>query len=149
MQRWIAIGVVAMVLVLGGAAFGYRTLKQNRSAPIWVPLAVNPELDYEKRRDIAKELKSKLENKDLLTKVSKDLALAKEWNLASDAAAADELGKRLFVDVGQMDSPTGKVPSMNIGVRGKLKERDVSGKIAVRLMEDVWTILGVSPPPRK
>ncbi len=143
MQRWIVLGVVAMILVLGGGAFGYWTIKQNRPAPIWVPLTMKAEIPYEKRREIAKELKTKLENKEILVRVSKDLGLAGEWKLPSAEAAADELGKRLFVEAGDMDSPEGRLPSLNIGVRGKLKEKDLSGKIAVRLMDDVAKILGI------
>ena len=149
MQRWIVLGVVAMVLVLGGGAFGYRALKQNRPAPIWVPLTMKAEVPYERRREIAKELKTKLENKEILIRVSKDLGLATQWKLSSAEAAADELGKRLFVELGDTDSPEGRVPSMNVGVRGKLKEKDLSGKIAVRLMDDVWKILGMTPPEKK
>jgi ribosomal protein L39E len=148
MQRWIVLGVVAMVLAIGGSAFGYRAIKQNRPAPIWVPLAMNTELPYEKRREIAKELKLKLEQKEVLLQVCKDLSLAQEWQLPSNEAAAEELGKRLFVDLGDMDTPTGKVPSVNVGVRGKLKEKDTSGKIAMRMMDDVWKILGIEPPPK-
>lgn len=149
MQRWILTGVVAVILVLGGGAFGYWTIKQNRPAPIWVPLSMKADFPYDKRKEIAKELKTKLEKKEILLKVSKDLGLAAAWKLPSDEAAADELGKRLFVDLGDMDTPDGKVPSMNIGVRGKLKEKELSGKIAVRLMKDVWTILGLEAPPAK
>lgn len=145
MQRWIAIGVVMVALILGGGAFGYWTIKQNRPAPIWVPLGVRTDLDYEKRKEIAGELKSKLLAPEVLAGVSKDLNLAKEWGLASETAAADELGKRLFVEAGEMDTPTGKAPSLNVGVRGKLKEKPVSEKIAVRLMKDVAKILGIEP----
>jgi len=73
----------------------------------------------------------------------------KKWELPSDEACAAELGRRLFVKAGEMDTPMGKVPAIHIGVTGKRKEREVSGEIAMRLMEDVWPILGLEPPPRK
>jgi hypothetical protein len=40
----------------------------------------------------------------------------------------------------------GKVPAIHIGVNGKNKEREVSGQIAMRLIQDVWKILGIEPP---
>jgi hypothetical protein len=43
----------------------------------------------------------------------------------------------------------GKVPAIHIGVHGKRKESALSGKIAMRLMDDVWPILGIDPPPQK
>lgn len=138
--------MVALVLLAGGAAVGYRTIKMNRPAPMWVPLAVNPELSYEQRTGVAKELKSKLATPETLLKVSKELRLAQEWQLPDDQAAATELGKRLFVDPGQMSTPTGSVPSLNIGVRGKLKEKELSGRIAMRMMQDVSKILGIKMP---
>ena len=42
-----------------------------------------------------------------------------------------------------------KVPSINVGVKGKRKNQELSGKIAMRLMEDVWNFLGIKPPPKK
>ena len=43
----------------------------------------------------------------------------------------------------------GKVPAIHIGVKGKAKESEVSGEIAMRLMDDVWKILGIKPPKKK
>ena len=148
MQRWIVIGVVAMILAMGGAVAGYRVIKQNRPSPIWVPMPVNPELPGDKRDEIRKELKGKLKERGLLGNVVKDLGLAKAWGLASDEAAIDELSRRVFVDSGETITPTGPVPTFNIGVTGKVKEKGLSEKIAMRLMDDVWKILGIDPPPR-
>lgn len=149
MQRWIVLGVVAMVLAAGGAALGYRAYKQSRPHPVWVPMPVNPELTGEKRDELAKDLKVKLGTSEKLTQISKDLNLTKEWALASDAAAADELKRRLFVNSGEMAGKMGMIPSINVGVSGKEKERIISEKIAMRLMDDVWDILGIEPPKRK
>lgn len=43
----------------------------------------------------------------------------------------------------------GTAPSLNVGVSGKAKDAGISGEIAMRLMQDVWKILGIKPPPRK
>jgi hypothetical protein len=147
MQRWIVLAVVAMMLVLGGGGYAYWTYKQNRPHPMWVPLPINPQLPDAKREELARELKAKLGTTVILTQVSKDLGLAKRWELASDSAAAAEVGRRLFVKVGEADTPMGRVPSLNIGVEGPNKDVKLTGEIAMRLMEDVRKILGVKPPP--
>ncbi|NQX02923.1 hypothetical protein HQ447_19875 [bacterium] len=150
MQRWIVFGVVAVLLVLGGGGIAYKNYKQNRPHPVWVPLPINPELPGEKRTELARELKAKLEKPALLLQVSKDLNLPQALGVATDEAAASEVAGRLFVTVGEADSPAGgKIPSINIGVKGKDKEQVVSGKIAMRLMQDVWKILGIKPPAQR
>lgn len=150
MQRWILFGVVAVALMLGGGGFAYKSYKQNRPHPVWVPIPINPELPGDKRTEIARELKAKLLKPELMIQVSKDLALPKALGLATDEQAANEIAERLFVMVGEADTPAGtKVPSINVGVRGKNKEQEISGKIAMRLMKDVWVILGIKPPVRE
>ncbi|MEX1116017.1 MAG: hypothetical protein WEB53_12255 [Akkermansiaceae bacterium] len=149
MQRWIAIGVGAMIVLLGGAYFGLKSYKQNRPSPIWVPMPINPELPIEKQDEIARELKKKLSDREILAVVSKDLGLMGEWKLPTDAACADELAMRMFVRAGEHETPMGKTPTINIGVNGKVKDRAVSEKISMRLMDDVFKILGIEPPPKK
>lgn len=150
MQRWIVLGVVAMMLMLGGGVFAYSTYKQNRPHPMWVPLPLNPALPGEKRQEIVKELTAKLKDEALLIQVSKDLELPRKWKLGSDEQAASELGKRLFVRLGDVATPMGGTgPSLNVGVTGKNKDAGISGEIAMRLMKDVWRILDIKPPPPK
>jgi hypothetical protein len=150
MQRWIAIAAVAMALLMGGGAYGYRLIKQNRNQPMWVPLPINPELTGEKRDEIAKDLESKLKTEEKMLQVSKDLKLAEAWGLPSAEEAAKLLKRRVFVKVGETTSDTNTVvPSINFGVLGKAKEKELSGKIAMRLMDDVWELVGVKPPPKK
>lgn len=138
-----------MLMFLGGTYFAYKTYKQNRPAPVWVPLPINPELPSKKRDEVIQTLKDKLSEPELLEKVCQDIQLRKKWNFDSDAEAAQDVAERLFVRAGDADTPMGKVPAILIGVNGKIKERDVSGEIAVRLMDDVWGILGVEPPGKK
>jgi len=138
MQRLIAASLIVLVLLVGGAGFGWA-YRQNRSYPVFVPLKVNPDTSAAKREEIAKILKEKLSEPERLLKVSKDVGLAGKWHLASDKEAAAELSKRLFVDATDT--------TINIGVHGKKKEKAVSGEIVTRLMEDVKEILGLKPPP--
>jgi hypothetical protein len=149
MQRWIAAGVVAMMLLLGGTYFAYRTYQHNRPQPVWVPLPINPELESAKRDEIINDLKAKLSEPELLTKVSKDLGLPEKWNLPSDAECAKEIARRLYIRPGEADTPIGSVPAIHIGIKGKVKESGVSGEIATRLMDEVWKILGIEPPEKK
>ena len=149
MQRWIVLGVLAAILAVGGGGFAYWTYKQNRPSPVWVPLSINPEFSEDKRQGLAKELKEKLSKPEILNQVSVDLQLAKKWNLATDQLAAQEIAKRLFVTVGEMDSPQGRGPSINIGIQGIRRDAAVSGEVAMRLMKDVWKILGIDPKTGK
>jgi hypothetical protein len=56
---------------------------------------------------------------------------------------------RMFVRAGEDETPMGKTPTINIGVNGKVKDRAVSEKISMRLMDDVFKILGMKAPPKK
>lgn len=152
MQRWIIAGVLALALMLGGGAFAYKTYKDykgNRPSPVWVPMRINPETPSEKQAEIVKELKMNLCTPEILARVSKEFNLRTEWKLASDEQSVDELGKRIFVRTGNRDTPMGRVPTIDVGVEGKARDRELSGKIAMRLMDDVWKILGITPPARK
>ncbi|MDP3851812.1 MAG: hypothetical protein Q8Q59_15015 [Luteolibacter sp.] len=149
MQRWIVAGVVAMLLMGAGGFFALKSYRQNKPAPVWVPMPVNPELPMARRDEIIGDLKAKLSDRKLLIQVSRDVGLVSKWGLVSDEAGAVEIGRRLFVRAGDADTPMGKVPAVHIGVNGKRKEREVSGQIAMRLMEDVWKILGIKPPEKR
>ena len=138
-----------MMLVCGAGVFGYWTYRQNQPAPMWVEMPINPERTDEEREKTVKELLNRLRDKTLLTKVSKDMGLAGKWKLSSDSAAADELSNRLFVKIGDTAAPIGRVPAVHVGVTGKKKELKLSGDIAMRLMDDVWKILGIKPPPAR
>ncbi len=152
MQRWIVAGVVAVLLIGGmgvGGLFAYRSYKQNLPAPIWVPMPINPELPNEKRDEIIGKLKTELSKPELLVKVSKDVGLVTKWELPTDEACAAELGRRIFVRAGDMDTPMGKAPAIHVGLTGKRKETGLSGEIVMRMMDDVWKILGIDPPGKK
>lgn len=149
MQRWIVAGVVVMLLFFGGGLYGYRTYKQNRPHPVWVPLPTNPKLPREQRDELIAKLKTELSEQELLMQVSKDLGLPAKMELPDDAACAAEISQRLFVKAGEADTPMGSVPAIHVGVTGKNKDSALSGEIAMRLMDDVWKVLGIDPPKRK
>ena len=138
-----------MILMFGGGAFAYWNYRQNRPNPVWVPLVIKRELPEDKRQEIAKELKEKLCKPEILNQISSELKLAKKWQLATDEMAAREIAKRLFVKVGEADSPEGRVPSINVGVEGSRRDAAVSGEIALRLMKEVWKMLGLNQPTER
>jgi len=141
--------VVAIILMAAGGAYGVRVIKQNRDHPIWVPLPINPELTGEQRSEIAKDLKAKLETPENLVAICKDLKLAEKWRMNSDEEAAQALKQRFFVKVGEMASGIAVVPSLNIGVAGKQKEKELSTEITMRLMQDVRDLIGANLPPQE
>lgn len=143
------LGFLVLAGGMTGAWFAYQNYKQGRPAPIWVPIPINAELPDEQRKKLVEEVKSKLQEPALLAKVSQDLDLKTKLELASDELCVKELQRRMFVRTGTADSPMGKVPSLNIGFNGKVRERPTTTAMAERLMQDVWPILGIDPPPAR
>jgi hypothetical protein len=152
MQRWIVpailIAILAIGMMAGGGYFALKSYKQNRPAPVWVPVPINPEITAEKTREIVDEIKARISESAVLQSVSKDMVLTAKWNMDSDEECAMELARRLFVRSGNMDTPMGKVPAIHVGLNGKRKEFELCGQIVMRLMDDVWPILGMDPPPK-
>ncbi|MFT4176553.1 MAG: hypothetical protein QM627_07835 [Luteolibacter sp.] len=148
MQRWIVIGVIAVVLAFGGGGYGLWSYRQHRPDKIWVPLPLNPALSDEHRAKVTEELKTKLLASDeILARVCTELSLAEKWNLPSTDAAVAELKKRMFIEIGETSISGTTVPTANVGVSGKRKERKLLGEISTRLMKEVWQILGLELPP--
>lgn len=145
MQRWIVAVTALMVLMGGGLIAGYKWVyKPNRPNPIWVPLAIREDVGMTERQKIVKELTGRLSEPKVLEGVSKDLGLAAKWQMASNEEAAKEVGRRLFVRTGETLNPQGApVPAILVGVNGKVKDIEQSKEIAMRLMKDVFEILGI------
>lgn len=136
------------VLLLGsvGSALVWNH-RRNRPDKVWVPLPLSPESSDDARKTFAKQLDKELRKSSVLLGVATDVQLAEKLGLPSAEAAADELGKRLFIEVGQADSPIGKIPSLNVGVNGTSKEHAILGQIAERLMKDVKRVIGANGQP--
>jgi len=142
MQRWIALTLV-VILLLGsvGSALVWNH-RRNRPDKVWVPLPLSPESSDDARKTFARQLDKELRKTSVLLGVATDVHLAEKLGLPSAEAAADELGKRLFVEIGQANMPMSKIPSLNVGVNGKSKEHALLGQIAERLMKDVERVIG-------
>ncbi len=135
-----------MLLMCAGGFFALKAYKQSRPSPVWVPLLINPELPVEKRDEIVSKLKTELDDKELLMQVSKDVGLPAKWDLAGDEEGAAEISSRLFVREGDGETPQGRMPAIHVGINGVRKENKVTSEIAVRLMKDVFEILGIPQP---
>lgn len=151
MQRWIVAVTALMILMGGGLIAGYKWVyKPNRPNPIWVPLAIREDVGMSERQQIVKELTQKLSEPKVLEGVSKDLGLAAKWQMATNEEAAKEVRRRLFVRTGETLTPEGVLaPAILVGVNGKLKEAAESKDIAMRLMKDVFEILGIPQGPQQ
>jgi|GEM_PF-6394408 len=60
-----------------------------------------------------------------------------------------EIKSRLIVRLGATPNKMIRFPTIDVGIRGKAKERVVSEKIAMLLIQNVYAILGIEPPPAK
>jgi hypothetical protein len=149
MQRWIVVALIGAILVGLGGGFGVWTYKQNRPSPVWVPIALNESVPPERREELAKEIKDKILEGNLVLDAVRETGLARKRGLSSDAEAVEEAKKLLFVEVGEADVPTTgqKVPSINIGFKAQRKSFKPYGDVAMRLMKDVWKMLGITDPP--
>ena len=123
MQRWIIAAGVFLALVLAGGAFGYRAYRLNQAVhPVLLQFPIPAEASAAERSTKAELLQHMLKDPALLTRVSKDAGLAKKLRVDSDEAAANELGKRLFVEIGTADTPQGRQAGINIGLNCKRGE---------------------------
>jgi hypothetical protein len=151
MQRWIVIAVVGALLFGLGGGFALWTYRENRPQKVWVPLVLNEELPEEKRKELVEKIKAGLLEGSILRDVVKDTGLAGKLKLSSDEAAESEVRKRLMVEVGEADvrnemGITTKLPSINIGIHAQRKTYEPMGEVAMRMMKDVWKMLGIKEP---
>ena len=146
MQRWIVIAVVGALLFGLGGGFALWTYRENRPKKVWVPLALNEQLPEEKREELAGQIKGKLLEGPIIQNAVKETGLTNKLKLSSDGEAEAEVRKRLFVEVGEADTPVGRVPSINIGFNCQRKSYDAMGTVAMRIMQDVWDMLGIKKP---
>ncbi len=152
MQRWMLWAVLAVVglgLLIGGGLYGYREYLRGKPAPIWVPLALRADLSMEDQKKLAEQIDAKLRTDEILRQIVIDADLQRGFNQPTQDAAVKELGKRMFVKVGTADTPNGTVPSINIGLNGKGREKEVIGAAATRMIKDVWKMIGIDPETGK
>jgi hypothetical protein len=149
MQRWLLIGGVVFLLLFGiGLPTAYHLYKQGRPHPVWLPIPVNPEAPFGQTETTIRMLTAKLSDRENLMRMGRDLGLKEKWEMDSDEEVVDEIGSRLFVRRGDMDTPMGKVPAIHVGLRGTNRDREVSYAMLNALLPDVWKVLGIDPPKK-
>lgn len=148
MQRWIlwtVLGAVGLVVMFLGA----REYRLRQPDKIWVPIALRADISMEEQNKIAEEIDKKLRTDEILRSVVADVGLQKKFNQPSEDAAVKELDRRLFCEVGTADTPNGSLPSINVGVSGIRHEKKLLGDTSMRIIRDVWSILGIDPDTGK
>jgi hypothetical protein len=153
MQRWLLIGGAALLLLFGiGLPTAYHLYKQGRPHPVWLPIPINPEAPFGQTDATIRYLTSNLSNRENLVRIGRELDLKNKWGMESDDEVADEIGSRLYVKRGEMDTPMGSVPAIHIGLRGTNRDREISYALVYALLNslspEVWNMLGI-PPPKK
>ena len=122
------------VLVVGGGAFAYRTYRQNRPIhAVLLQLQISPDAAPSEQATTLKAVMQKLREPALLTRASKEAGLTKKLQFATDEAAANDLGKRLFAELGEADTPKGRMPVINIGFNCKVKEFNTMTEVSQHL----------------
>jgi hypothetical protein len=152
MQRWMlwaVLGVVGLVVMFFGARFAKSEYHLRQPAKIWVPVALRADLSIADQKTLAGQIEEKLRTDEILRSVVVDVGLQQKFKQASEDAAVKDLNRRLFVEVGSADTPTGSVPSINIGVAGIGREGDVLGEASMRIIREVWRMIGVDPDTGK
>lgn len=126
MRKWLIPGIVAFVLLLGGAAFGIRIIKQNRPAPFWVEIPIKLPSDGAQLEKLEKDLRQRVLSDDILVPVVREMDLARRWDLPGEQAAVAELRRRAFVQF----KDTG---FLKIGLNGKRKDMATTSEVAKKL----------------
>lgn len=152
MQRWIlwaALGAVGLVVMFFGARYVKREYHLRQPSKIWVPIGLRADLSMDDQIKLAEQIEEKIRKDEILRAVVVDVGLQAKFKQPSEDAAVKELDRRLFVEVGSADTPKGSVPSINIGVRGIGHEGDILGEASMRIIRDVWRIIGIDPDTGK
>lgn len=150
MHRWIVIAVVGALLFGLGGGFALWNYRENRPKKVWVPLILNEDLPEEKRVELAEKIKAKLLEGPILREAVKDTGLASSLKISEEEAEA-EVRKRLMVELDEAivkteDGLSRSVPAINIGINAQRKTYAPMGKVSMRIMKDVWKMLGIKEP---
>lgn len=146
---WAALGAVGLVVMFFGAKYAKREYHLRQPSKIWVPLALRADLSMEDQKKLAEQINTKLRTDEILRAVVMDLDLREKFKQPSEDAAVKDLNRRLFVEVGSADTPNGSVPSINIGVAGIGHESKLLGEASMRIIRDVWRMIGIDPETGK
>lgn len=152
MQRWIlwaVLAVVGLTVMFFVARYAKREYHLRQPSKIWVPIALRADLPIADQKKLAEQIEVKLRTDEILRAVVLDLGLQVKFNQPGQDAAVKELSRRLFVEVGSADTPYGSVPSINIGVSGIGHESKLLGEVSMRIIREVWLMIGIDPETGK
>ena len=152
MQRWIlwaVLAVVGLTVMFFVARYAKREYHLRQPSKIWVPIALRADISMEDQKNLAKQIEVKLRTDEILRAVVLDLGLQVKFNQPGEDAAVKELSRRLFVEVGSADTPNGSVPSINIGVSGIGHESKLLSEVSMRIIREVWLMIGIDPEKGK
>jgi hypothetical protein len=135
--------------MLFGAKYARKEYLLGKPDKVWVPLALRADISMADQSKLAEQIGAKLRTDEMLRQVVIDVGLQEKFNQPSQDAAVKDLDRRLFVEAGSADTPAGTVPSINVGVRGTGHEHDILGEASMRIIKDVWRILGIDPDTGK
>lgn len=137
------LGGVGFLLLAIGGYFARKEYYNNKPSKIWVPLPVSVELLYEDQKKLADQIEEALRADDILLQVVRDAGLQEKFKQASEAEAVEDLGQRLFVEVGTADTSMGQLPSINIGVKGRHREKPALEAASMSVIKEVWKMVGI------
>lgn len=140
---------MGLILAFFGARFAWREYHLSKPAKIWVPIALRADLSMADQKKLADQINERLHTDEVLRKVVTDLGLQVKFGLPSEDAAVKELERRIFVEVGTAETPAGLVPSVNVGVSGTGHEKVILEESSMRVVKDVWRMLGIDPETGK
>jgi hypothetical protein len=146
---WAVLGTVGLVVMFFGAKYAKREYHLRQPSKIWVPIALRADLSMEDQKKLAAQIEEKLRTDEILRAVVADVGLQEKFKQPGEDAAVKELNRRLFVEVGSADTPNGQVPSINIGVAGIGHESKLLGDVSMRIVRDVWRMIGIDPETGK
>jgi hypothetical protein len=152
MQRWMlwtVMGVIGLTAMFFGARYAKREYHLRQPSRIWVPVALRADISMEDQKNLAMQIEEKLRTEKILRAVVMDLGLPEKFKQPSEDAAVKELNRRLFVEVGSADTPNGSLPSINIGVAGIGHEGELLGEVSMRIIREVWLMIGINPKTGK
>jgi hypothetical protein len=132
-----------------GAKYAKREYHLRQPSKIWVPIALRADLSMADQKKLAEQINTKLRTDEILRAVVMDLGLREKFKQPSEDAAVKDLNRRLFVEVGTADTPNGSVPSINVGVAGIGHESKLLGEASMRIVRDVWRMIGIDPETGK
>ena len=132
-----------------GAKFAWREYQLGKPDKIWVPLALPADISMVDQEKLAEQINEGLRTDAILRKVVTDAGLQEKFDKPDEDAAVKELDRRLFVEIGTADTPNGSLPSINVGLSGTGHEKAVLEDASIRIIKDVWLMLGIDPTTGK